>query len=166
MKNNSTRLCPSCGKSMEWRNYRHTEHVGNVKVVDSTAFAWQCLDCEVCDLSLEELAGYERRATALVLREGTHVNGSVIRSGRKALGIRQADLAVLLGCEPETVSRWETGARVMPRAEQLALVALLDGVEQGSLDIPAALLAARHEAAGPVSGPLELEVPPLRRAVG
>ena len=51
---------------MEWRNYRHVEHVGKVKVADSTAFAWQCLDCEECDLSLEELAGYERRATALV----------------------------------------------------------------------------------------------------
>src|SRR5580692_12460854 len=103
MKNNSTKLCPSCGKRMEWRNYRHIEHVGNVKVVDSTAFAWQCQDCDLCDLSLEELAGYERRASALVLRDGTHVNGSVVRSGRKALGIRQADLALLLGCEPETV---------------------------------------------------------------
>lgn len=124
---------------MALRGYTHVEHVGDVKVKDSTSFAWQCQSCGECDLSLDDLAGYERRATALVLRDGHHVNGSSIRSARKALGLRQADLAILLGCEPETVSRWETGSRPMPRAEQLAVVALLDGVERGDTDLQALL---------------------------
>jgi transcriptional regulator with XRE-family HTH domain len=150
---------------MELRGYKHVEHVGSVKVTDATAFAWQCRDCEECDLSIEQLAGYERRAAALVLRDGKHVTGNVIRYARKALGIRQADLAVLLKCEPETVSRWETGARPTPRAEQLALVALLDGVEQTGLDVRAALDAAASERSAP-DEPAELNVPALRRAAG
>jgi DNA-binding transcriptional regulator YiaG len=140
---------------MEWREYKHVEQVGNVRVIDSTSSAWQCQKCDECDMSLEELAGYERRATALVLRDGNHVNGSVIKSARKALGVRQIDLAVLLGCEPETVSRWETGARVMPRAEQFALVALLDGVEHGTIDLKSELRVSRD---GRTDSPLELEV--------
>lgn len=167
MKNKDTeitRLCPSCGESMAWRLYKHVQRVGDVKVVDATAFAWQCPECEECDLSIEDLAGYERRATALVLRDGSHVSGDVVRSARKALGVRQIDLAALLGCEPETVSRWETGARPMPRAEQLALVALLDGVELGSLDIDEAARLAREGRS--VVAHLELEVRVPRRIAG
>jgi DNA-binding transcriptional regulator YiaG len=115
--------------------YTHLEQVGGVTVKDATSLAWQCKSCNLCDSSLEELAGYERRAAALVLRDGTRVDGSVTRDARKALGLRQVDLASLLECEPETLSRWESGARVMPRAEQLALVALLDEVESFGVDL-------------------------------
>jgi hypothetical protein len=52
----------------------------------------------------------------------------------------------------------------MPRAEQLALVALLDGTEQGTTDVHA-LVRAAHEGGAPDDG-TELEVPPQRRAAG
>ncbi len=148
---------------MDWRVHKHTQRVGSVAVHDATAFAWQCKKCGEVDIPLEDLAGYERRAAALVLRDGRHVNGDVFKAARKALDLRQVDLAALLGCKPETISRWETGAMSMPRAEQLALVALLDGTEQGTMD-----LDARREGAsrGPLDDGAELEVRPPRRAAG
>lgn len=142
---------------MELSGYTHVEHVGSATVTDATGFAWQCASCGECDLSLEDIAGYERRATALVLRDGRHVNGSVIRSARKALGLRQAELATLLDCEPETVSRWETGLRPMPRAEQLAVVLLLDGVERGDTDLQI-MLSERRGDAEDKTGSVEFEV--------
>jgi DNA-binding transcriptional regulator YiaG len=145
---------------MQWRVRHQVQQIGDVAVHDSTAFAWQC-KCGECDLALDELAGYERRAAALVLRDGRHVNGNVVRAARKALDLRQA---VLLECKPETISRWETGAMSMPRAEQLALVALLEGTEQGTADVQELVRAAR-EGGAPDDG-TELEVPPLRRATG
>jgi DNA-binding transcriptional regulator YiaG len=148
---------------MEWRVHKHTQRVGAVAVHDATAFAWQCTQCGEVDLSLEDLAGYERRAAALVLRDGRHVNGDVLRAARKALDLRQADLAALLGCQPETISRWETGAMSMPRAEQLALVALLDGTEQGTMDLDAQLQGASKSA---LDNGEELEVRLPRRATG
>ena len=146
---------------MECRMHNHVQRVGSVSVHDATAFAWQCKVCGEVDLALDELAGYERRAAALVLRDGRHVNGEVLRAARKALDLRQTDLASLLECKPETISRWETGTMSMPRAEQLALVALLDGAEQGTMDLHAPI----HDASGGVLD-AELEVRPPRRATG
>lgn len=158
MKHEEARICPSCGKPMELLGYKHVQHVGDVKVIDGTSFAWQCRACDEVDLSLDDLAGYEQRATALVLRDGHRVNGAVIKSARKALGLKQTEVAALLGCEPETVSRWETGARKMPRAEQLALVALIEGVERGAIDLRKELDATSEEKA-----PAALEVKAPRR---
>jgi DNA-binding transcriptional regulator YiaG len=148
---------------MEWRAHKHTQRVGGVAVHDATAFAWQCKTCGEVDLDLQDLAGYERRASALVLRDGKHVNGEVFRAARKALDLRQTDLAILLGCTPETISRWETGTMSMPRAEQLALVALLDGVEQGTMDLDAQMQAAKGYTLGDGA---ELEVRLPKRAAG
>lgn len=126
--------CESCDIPMHVRGYKHVEQVGNVKVTDGTGLAPQCQKCGKVSLLLSDLAGYERRAAALVLRDGKHVDGSVIKYARKALGLRQTELAFLLQCTPETISRWENGANPMKRAEQLAIVALLDGVQQGVIE--------------------------------
>ena len=47
-----------------------------------------------------------------------------------ALGMTQTQLADQLGCRKETLSRWETGALRILQAERLAIVALLEGVDQ------------------------------------
>ena len=150
--NTNTRVCPSCGEPMALLGYTHVEDGGGVLVKDATSFAWQCQHCDLTDLSLEELAGYERRAAALVLRDGRRVDGNVVRDARKALDLRQVDLASLLGCEPETLSRWESSTRPMPRAEQLALVALLDEVESFGVDIRELLDRKKSDR------PIEMEV--------
>lgn len=146
------------------RGYRHVEHVGQTKVTDGTGMALQCKECGEPMLSLAALAGYERRAAALVLRDGKHVDGTVLRYARKALGLRQTELAALLQCTPETLSRWENGAQQMKRAEQLALVALIEGVERDGVDIKKSLPSKSEDGQGPVI--VELEVrQPLKAAV-
>lgn len=153
--------CPECGteKALVLRMYQHVTSVGGVRVVDTTTQRWQCSACGEVDLTLNAMAAYERRAAALVLRDGRHTGGAVIRFARKALGLTQAELALLLGCQPETLSRWENDKGEMPRAEQLAVVALLDGVEASRVDLQEALAQARGD--GRKSVPEELSIQPL-----
>lgn len=149
-------ICPECGGPVVIKKYRHVENVGRVKVNDETAIRPFCTQCGNVDLTLNDLAGYERRAAALVLDKIPRANGAMLRYARKALGITQAELAKLIGHEPETISRWETDKRPIERAEQLALVALLDQVECHGLDIRERL---QLEASGEeISIPTELEV--------
>ena len=115
-----------CGGKLVRLLYRHVQDVAGQSVEDSSAFARQCEACGDALVSMKQLAKYERRAAALVLREGS-VNGGVVKFARKALGMTQADLGAAICCRPETVSRWETGVEKIPRASQLAIVALLDG---------------------------------------
>lgn len=128
MKN---RTCPECGGPLVVKVHRHIENVGGTKVVDETAMLPCCVQCNNVDLTLKQLAGYERRAAALVLERVIHANGAMLRYARKALGITQPELAKLISHKPETISRWENDKRPVERAEQLALVALLDLVERG-----------------------------------
>ncbi len=152
------RHCPECGADMTLKNHEHEERVGGYKVRDPSGMAYVCVSCGAADLSLEGLQEYERRAARVVLLDRPDAGGAVYKYARKALGLRQVDLAALLKVEPETVSRWENDQRPMPRAEQLALVALLTGVECGLVDIAKALRA------GPVDTSKELVVRPTRAA--
>lgn len=161
-KDEQDNRCQECGGAMEPRGYRHVERVGGVNVTDGTGMVPQCRECSEPSLTLADLAGYERRAAAVVLRDGKHVSGTVIRYARKALGLRQTELATLLQCTPESLSRWETGALPMKRAEQLALVAIIEGVERDGNNLRDQLSATATAA----NNVVELEVHlPLKAAV-
>ncbi len=161
-KTETTRgACTACSAHMVRRNYKHIEKVGEkLRVTDETGQVLRCSKCDEVELSLKDLASYQRRAAAIVLRDAKKIDGSVVRYARKAMGLRQTDLADLLGSAAETVSRWETNALEMPRAEQLALVAILDGV--GLYDGNVADFI-EHERRGRPSG-RDFEVPHARRA--
>ena len=96
--------------------------------------AVQCERCGAADLDLDQMAHFERRAAHLVLVEAKSVGGPELRFARKALGLRQEDLARALECNPQQVSRWEHSESIDMRL-RLAVAALLEHVEQGkSLD--------------------------------
>jgi DNA-binding transcriptional regulator YiaG len=76
------------------------------------------------DETLAEGMRRERREAVARMRAAI-VTGADLRFARKALGLRAAELAVTLEVTPETVSRWETDARPIPRTVRLAVVALL-----------------------------------------
>jgi DNA-binding transcriptional regulator YiaG len=124
--------CPLCGKPRTRRTRPHVERVGRYKVRDATAAVLECTgrDCGNVEMLAEEVARCRRRAAALVLRRTSTVQGAVLRYARQALGMTQAQLAERLECRNETVSRWETGALRILQAERLAIVALLEGVDQ------------------------------------
>jgi len=66
-----------------------------------------CEQCGAYVLTQEQLEESERRAALAVLSDVTAPSGKVLRFARKAVGLRQADLARALDTNPETVSRWE-----------------------------------------------------------
>lgn len=88
------------------------------------------------ELTLRELAGYQRRAVRTILRDVVNVEPDILKYARGAIGLTQAQLAELLGVALETVSRWETGADPFKPTVQLALATLLDIAESvgGDLD--------------------------------
>lgn len=136
---------------------KHVESVGGKEVIDGTAMANVCTECGGYDLSTAQLAGYERRAAALVLRDGRFVNGSVVKYARKALGLRQVDLGRLLTKSGEQISRWENDDPKIPKAEQLAILYALEAVEAGE---------SVQELLDPPRDSETLEVPPPRRVCG
>jgi DNA-binding transcriptional regulator YiaG len=115
---------------MESRLYRHVEQIGKATVTDETTHIPQCTACGEVELTTEQLAGFERRAAARVLYDGRHANGTTVRYARKALGLKQTELAALLGYDGAWVSRVENGAMEIPQVAALALVALLDEAER------------------------------------
>ncbi|MBK7582522.1 MAG: helix-turn-helix domain-containing protein [Myxococcales bacterium] len=105
------------------------------------------------ELSLRQLAGYQRRAVRTVLRDVRNVEPEILRFGRKAIGLTQPQLAELFGVAPETVSRWETGAEPFKPYVQLALATLIDVAETaGGAD-----LGNRLENALPPDGTITLK---------
>ncbi len=121
--------CPECGATMAMKSLEHEERVGGFRVLDRACMALTCEACGAADLSLRDLQLRELRAARIVLLDRADAGGEVYKYARKALGLRQIDLASLLRVEPETISRWENGRVAMPRAEQLAMVALIDVAE-------------------------------------
>jgi len=57
--------------------------------------------------------------------------GDVFRQMRKALGLRAADVATLLGVTPETISHWETGRATPARGAFAALAAMVHEAIEG-----------------------------------
>jgi DNA-binding transcriptional regulator YiaG len=117
--------CRDCDGPMAFRGYEHVEQVGTEKVKDATGFAWQCTACGDVELTTAQVAAYEQRAAACVLAEAKHVSGVTLRYARKAIGLKQTELGLLLGHDAGWVSRAENAATDLPRAEVLAVLGLL-----------------------------------------
>ena len=91
--------------------YVHETQVGRFTVHDGGIVPTHTTRDGTPALTADEWSMLERRAARTVLLEVEKVNGVELRFCRKALGLRQVDLAEHLGVASETVSRWETGAR-------------------------------------------------------
>ncbi|HEX7670146.1 MAG TPA: helix-turn-helix domain-containing protein [Polyangiaceae bacterium] len=72
------------------------------------------------------MTALELRAAIAVLGGVELVEGPELKFARKAMGLRQTDLATHLGVTAETVSRWETNADRFRRPVQLALLQMLE----------------------------------------
>lgn len=123
--------CHECGEPQTQRTHTVRTRVGRYKVDDSSRVLRVCSNGHA-DISLDELAEYERRAAVVVLSEAADIGGNEIRFARKALGLTQARLGTLLDVAPETVSRWETGSETISRVSRLALLAVVR--DPGALD--------------------------------
>ena len=119
-------------------DYAHTTKVGRFTVKDGGAATHYKRSSDGHRvLSAEQISSLERRAAIAVLHEIELVSGVELKFARKALCLRQPELAEQLGVTVETVSRWENNKEAFKRPIQLALLALLEEVERGgSLHAP------------------------------
>jgi len=143
--------------------YSHFTWVGPYKVKDSSGFAMQTADGHV-ELSQEDLIGYERRAARVVLQEAPSIDGAVLKFARKALGLRQAELARLLGYGDTYVSKWENDQEAIHRTVQLALAELLCRVETEGEAVLEIWLRAKPEKPGSRAKTQVLQVRRLLKA--
>ena len=125
--------CHGCGKPFRQRVAPpHVERMkydgGRYEVLVEGMPQWQCADCRITvtdDDSDTVVQDSLRRHIGLLSAEE-------IREARTALGLTQADLAGLLGCAAESVSRWENAAILQSRTYDrlLRLVFQLPTVRQ------------------------------------
>ncbi len=96
----------------------------------ATVRARRCGGCGSVDVDPTVLARCRLAVGCRLADAGVHT-GEAFRHLRKALGLRAAELARLLGVTPETISHWETGRAEPNRCAYVALAAMaheaLDG---------------------------------------
>jgi hypothetical protein len=76
--------CVDCGAPLSLQALVQRTRVGRYKVDDGSLVVPVCADGHA-ELDLEQVAGYERRAAAVVLAEGASIGGGEVRFARKAL---------------------------------------------------------------------------------
>ena len=115
--------CVMCGKSA--LRQAEAELVREVAghVFTATIPALRCEACGEEYTDGSDLGRFEVTIARTLLDAGLRA-GDVFKYARKAIGLRAADLATLLGMTPETISRWETERHQVDPAA-LAVLALL-----------------------------------------
>jgi DNA-binding XRE family transcriptional regulator len=136
--------CPECGGKLARKGYAHVTKLAGFTVTDGTGHVLCCAECGTPLLSSAELAGYERRAAQQILATaGKPVSGAVLKFARKALGLKQKELAALLDSNEQQVSRWENEDEI-DRRLRLAVAGLL-ALAEGGVGIEAVGTAPGHK---------------------
>jgi DNA-binding XRE family transcriptional regulator len=125
----------------------HTLTVGRYRVVGEYE-AVPIDDAGTLGMPSTELGRLELQAAIAVLSEAESIHGEELRFARKAMGLRQPDLAALLDVAAETVSRWETGTESIRRQTQLAVLLYLEHTARYGEPVP--LVAKNDNIRSPV----------------
>lgn len=161
------RKCPSCGEArLRKQTVQHRLAIGGQRFGVSLP-GQVCRACgeEVVRASVLELG---ELGAAKLLADSGRACPEAFRFMRKAIGLRAADLAELLGVAPATVSRWENG-RMPVEPRTFALLGRIVRDRLAGEDDTEELLRAVHRPAK-VRGTLRLgegvSVRPSARAAG
>ncbi len=148
--------CAIC-KSTDLRQVeeKHTITVqlrgGPLDLVVSGVPALKCGKCGEGFLELADLSRADLLAAAELANRGIQ-EGAAFRFMRKAVGLRGADVASLLGVRDATISRWENEHDPVDRAAWAALAAIVSEKLAGQATTMDRLRASKEprEATGPV----------------
>jgi putative zinc finger/helix-turn-helix YgiT family protein len=99
-------------------------------VASVAAPARRCAGCGEVHVERDVLERARLSIGCALADRGVHT-GDALRHMRKALALRAADLARLLGVTPETVSHWETGRAPPARAAFVAVAAMVEEAIEG-----------------------------------
>lgn len=138
--------CPNCGGKLARRGYQHVTKIAGFTVTDGGGHVLRCDSCEQPLLASAEVAAYERRAAMQILMLAEKpVPGLVLKFARKALGLRQREMAELLDTNEQQISRWENESEI-DRRLRLAVAGLLALADGGvGLEEVAAVPGSRFE---------------------
>ena len=122
--------CTSCGhKGLKATTTAHEIRIGD-HVIRGIVAAEACPKCKEIYVSGLELERLEMQVAATIASSG-NVNGDTFRFMRKALGFQAKDMLEVIGTPPETISRWEKGARDVDRFAWITLASMvIDKVEK------------------------------------
>lgn len=116
--------CTNCGKtSLAAGEQPITLDVGE-RSFDGLVAGWHCRSCGERSYDGQDLEAFEQLAAAWLAEHGVRTPEE-LKFMRKAVGIRAADLASLLGVTPETVSHWETGKHAADLAVRSEIAAIV-----------------------------------------
>lgn len=102
----------------------HTVTVGRYRV--TSEYEAVPLDDGTFAMSSTDFGRLGLQAAIAVLSTAESITGDELRFARKAMALRQPDLAALLDVATETVSRWETGVDPIRRQTQLAILLFVE----------------------------------------
>jgi DNA-binding transcriptional regulator YiaG len=138
------KACMMCGSKSRPKRGTFTHRIR----VGSICFDGE-LDSEVCSSCGEHIVeGALVKKLELMVAQQLADNGQrtpeAFRFMRKALGLRAVDLAPLIGVGPETISRYETGAREIDPIRFGVLATLVDDSLAGRQDALTRFRAAQQ----------------------
>jgi putative zinc finger/helix-turn-helix YgiT family protein len=106
--------CAACQDGTLKRGSTELRRTVDGIIFESKLPAAVCRACREAFVDAPALERFELVIAAELARMG-HCNPIAFRFVRKALGLSGVELAELLGVKPETISRWENGARELDR---------------------------------------------------
>lgn len=109
--------CPNCAAPRARLRLTRVDRVRDVAGLHFVAplFAQKCTKCKTVFHDAKQLQHFDLLVALQLANEGVTVPEAV-RFMRAATGLNAKTFAKLLDVRPETVSRWETGARPIDRA--------------------------------------------------
>ena len=142
--------CVVCGGEATYKKHTHEEDAGGIKVSINHVMAFVCAACGEMEMSTRLLAQLQRQAACLALSDIPTANGAMLRYARKSVGLRQVDLAKLLGIASETISRMENDAHPIDRTMKMAVIGVLQLFECGASAAEVLANATKPQPTSPV----------------
>ncbi len=118
--------CVQCGNDgFKATTTKHEVRIGD-HVVRADVPAEVCTNakCKEVYVSADAMERMELQVAADIARSG-NVSGDSFRFMRKALGLQAKDMLEVIGTPPETISRWEKGARDVDRFAWVTLATMV-----------------------------------------
>ena len=146
-------LCPTCREGDIYRRKTVVRFDVGAVTFESESVARSCDNCNESLVAGDELRGVELRAAAKLAAAGVS-SAKTLQFCRKTLGLQSAQLARMLGIEPETLSRWERGKRPIPLGAMAIVHALVSKAATGKSNISECLDALQNPT--PLAGVVRL----------
>lgn len=129
--------CMQCGSAMKKANETYLYDRDGVRATLENVAVHRCATCGDFEVEIRRIEQLNETLADTILRNPARLTGAEIRFLRKLLGWSGTKLAMQMGVEPATVSRWETDKkRIGAPAERLLRLSVAVGtaIEDYSLE--------------------------------